>query len=153
MAVGVSLSLALLRGPVTILPNVTLDTHSLIVACFAILVGVQCLSVGIIARRYATSRGFLPAAAQLERLRRAITLERVLIASGVLASIGLGGLGYSIWTWAAADFGPLQYGGMIRVLVLSCTLIALGLQIAFIAFFAALLDLDATNVWEDERPE
>ena len=141
VCIGLTLSMLLLLSPISILPGVTLGTHSLIVACFAIVVGAQCLSFGIIARHHAYLRGLLPPQPGLEHWRRTWTLERLLIPAGFLLVIGLAGLGYSIGIWAAADFGKLQFGVMIRILTLSCTAIALGFQLGFTAFLGAIMRL------------
>jgi glycosyltransferase involved in cell wall biosynthesis len=142
LSFGLALSLFLLPGPVEILPGITIDIHSFIVGCMAMLVGAQCLSFGLIARIYAASRGLLPMNPHLERAQGWVTLERVLIVSGLLLTIGLAGLGYSVIQWAETGFGPLQYGYVLRILMISSTLSALALQIAFTAFLAALFAMD-----------
>lgn len=142
LAFGAILTAVLLTGPVRILPNIVMDTHSLIVACMAMLVGASSLSFGIIARSYSSSRGFLPVNPRVARLRSYATLERMLLWSGAIVLVGVCGLGYAIWTWAAADFGALEYNGMVRILLVSCTFIALGLQLAFAAFLWALIDIE-----------
>lgn len=142
LAFGALLTIVLLQGPVQVLPGVVLDTHSLIVGCMAMLVGASCLSFGVIARSYSATRGFLPVNPRLARVKAYATLERTLMCAGALALIGLTGLGYAVWQWAAADFGALEYNGMVRMLTVSCTLIALGLQLAFAAFLAALIDIE-----------
>lgn len=139
---GAILTVVLLQGPVQVLPGVVLDTHSLIVGCMAMLVGTSCLSFGVIARSYSATRGFLPVNTRLARIKAYATLERTLLCAGALALAGLSGLGYAIWQWAAADFGALEYNGMVRMLTVSCTLIALGLQLAFAAFLGALIDIE-----------
>lgn len=139
---GAILTVVLLQGPVQVLPGVVLDTHSLIVGCMAMLVGASCLSFGVIARSYSATRGFLPVNTRLARVKAYATLERTLLCAGVLAFAGLSGLGYAIWQWAAADFGALEYNGMVRILTVSCTLIALGLQLGFAAFLGALIDIE-----------
>jgi glycosyltransferase involved in cell wall biosynthesis len=141
VCIGLALSMSLLLSPISILPGVTLSTHSLIVACFAVVAGAQCLSFGIIARHHASLQGLLPPQPGLERWYRTWTLERLLIVAGFLLVIGLAGLGYSIGTWAAADFGELQFGVMIRILTLSCTAIVLGFQAGFTAFLGAIIRL------------
>ncbi|APH70161.1 dolichol-P-glucose synthetase [Aquibium oceanicum] len=142
LAFGALLTIVLLQGPVQVLPGVVLDTHSLIVGCMAMLVGASCLSFGVIARSYSATRGFLPVNPRLARVKAYATLERTLMGAGALALVGLTGLGYAVWQWAAADFGALEYNGMVRMLTVSCTLIALGLQLAFAAFLAALIDIE-----------
>ncbi|CAN7365009.1 glycosyltransferase family 2 protein [Mesorhizobium caraganae] len=143
LAFGSLLTGVLVQGPVHILPNVTIDTHSLIVGCMAMLVGSSCMSFGLIARSFAMERGFLPVNPRVARIRAAVSLERMLLFSGVLILIGSVGLGYAVWTWAAANFGPLTYNSMVRMLTVSCTLVALGLQFAFTAFLWALIDIEA----------
>ena len=142
LAFGALLTIVLLQGPVQVLPGVVLDTHSLIVGCMAMLVGASCLSFGVIARSYSATRGFLPVNPRLARVKAYATLERTLMCAAALALVGLTGLGYAVWQWAAADFGALEYNGMVRMLTVSCTLIALGLQLAFAAFLAALIDIE-----------
>ena len=142
LAFGAILTVILLQGPVQVLPGVVLDTHSLIVGCMAMLVGASCLSFGVIARSYSATRGFLPVNTRLARVKACATLERTLLCAGALALAGLSGLGYAVWQWAAADFGALEYNGMVRMLTVSCTLIALGLQLAFAAFLGALIDIE-----------
>jgi glycosyltransferase involved in cell wall biosynthesis len=143
LASGALLSLALLPGPISIAPNVTLDAHSLIVGCLAILVGMQCISFALISRRYAALRGFLPPSSRIDRYRHLITLERVLLPAAFLFLLGLAGIVYCVFRWAETDFGPLRYAELIRILTLSSTAVALGLQIAFTAFLMALFEVDA----------
>jgi hypothetical protein len=143
LTVGVALTLLLIRGPVSILPDVSIDTHSLIVGCMAILVGASSMSFGFIARQYAGTRGFLPENPRITRLRTVVTLERLLLLAGLLAAVGLIGFGYCLWIWISVNFGPIEYSGMVRILTVSCTLIALGLQLFFTAFLSALIDIEA----------
>ena len=55
MALGAVLVFTLLPGPMPLTQHVTLDIHSIVVGCLAVLIGAQCLSFGIIARRFAAS--------------------------------------------------------------------------------------------------
>ena len=141
MGLGAVLVFALLPGPMTLVPGITLDIHSIIVGCLALLIGAQCLSFAIIARRYAAIRGFLPPQDRIARLPIPNQLEPSLIVAGLLAVAGLGGFGYAVAQWWHADFGPLAYGSLLRVLAVSCTVIALALQLAFTAFLSAIIDV------------
>ena len=82
----------LLPGPVALSSNITLDVHSLIVACLAILVGSQCLSFWIIARLYTAARGLLPGRPHLEFFKKRVTLERALVFGSSVATTGIGGV-------------------------------------------------------------
>jgi glycosyltransferase involved in cell wall biosynthesis len=139
---GTVFSIALLPGPVFIAPNVALDVHTLLVASFCTLIGMQCISFAIVARRYAAVRGLLPVSPVVRRILFPITLERVLVAALIIGIAGLGGIGWCVVQWADAGFGPLQYGALIRVLTVSITGVALALQLAFTAFLSGILEIE-----------
>jgi hypothetical protein len=137
---GMGLTAILMQGPLAILPGVVLQTHSLIVGCMAMLVGVSCLCFGLIAQTLGIARGILPPHPGLAGLGQKLGLERILMASGLVTALGLCGLGYAVLRWAAVDFGPLPGETLIPLMILSCTLVALGLQVAFAAFLRAIID-------------
>ncbi|HEY6254944.1 MAG TPA: glycosyltransferase family 2 protein [Xanthobacteraceae bacterium] len=137
---GIVGSLFLLPGTVYI-GSVGIDIHTFIVACIAILLGLQCITFSIIARRYGMATGFIPASPHLASLLETWTLERVLIIACGLVLLGLVGLLWCVSVWAASGFGPLQYAALLRVLVLSLTAIAAAMQLAFAAFLAGIMDI------------
>ena len=143
LAAGLALSLLLFRGPYYVTPTIALDVHSLIVGAAAILVGTQCMSFEIIARRYGALRGFLPATKKFERWLSPLRLEHVLIAATVFFLAGMAGLGWCVAKWIAVDLGSLAYPDLIRILVLSTTAISFGLQLAFTAFLAKILEINS----------
>jgi glycosyltransferase involved in cell wall biosynthesis len=153
LTLGAVLTLALLQGPVTIAPNVTLDIHSLIVGCLAILAGTQTVSFAVVARRYGALRGLLPSSSHYERYIAPVTLEWLLLAAGAIFLIGLAGFGYCLWLWVSAGFGPLKYSGLIRVLAVSGTALALGLQLAFTSFLLAIIEQDAPRLPRDKATD
>lgn len=138
---GAVVSLLLLPGPVRIAPHVSLDVHTLLVASVSTLIGTQCLSFAVVVRRYAASRGLLPASHTVERLLVPITLERVLFSALFLAIVGIGGILWCVVQWASAGFGPLHYGLVIRVLTVSVTAVAIALQLVFTAFLSAIIEM------------
>lgn len=137
---GLALSVALARGPVRVSPTVTLDFHSLIVGCFAVLIGVQLVMFSALARRYAMAEGFLPSTAgSLEGFMQGLTLERILQAALVLVLGGFIGAGWSVSYWAGQNFGDIAYPLVLRVLVISLTAVATGVQLAASGFLASAL--------------
>jgi glycosyltransferase involved in cell wall biosynthesis len=142
LVLGVLFSIALLPGPVFFTPNIALDVHSLLVAAFSTLIGMQCISFAIVARRYAATRGLLPTSPVVKRMLFPITLETVLIIAFIIGLLGLGGIVWCVAQWADAGFGPLRYGALIRVLTISITGVALALQLAFTAFLSAILEIE-----------
>jgi hypothetical protein len=141
IALGLSLGFALLPGPVRITPEISLDVHTLIVACISILVGTQAITFGILARRYASVRGFLPAS-EHSWLIKGLTLERMLQLGGVLLFLGLTGVVSAFSVWRSVNFGPLHYSYVMRLMIGSMTLIGSGVQICLSGFLASVIDID-----------
>lgn len=142
--IGAVLTFALLPGPVTVARGITLDVHSIIAGCITMLIGTQCISFALVARRYAAARGLLPDEYALKRYISPLTLERLLIVAGLLLVAGLVGVVRCIIVWGDVGFGPLRYGELIRMLVVSGTAVALGMQIGFTSFLSAMLDIEVS---------
>lgn len=141
IAVGLLGLVALFPGAVRLGAHLKLDIHTYLVAAMTLLVGVQALSFSVVARRYGALMGFLPASDNLERVLHAFSLERVLRAALVLALVGLG---FTIWafaSWAGTGFGDLQYGRVMRILIIGLTGLASAVQLAFTAFLASVVEM------------
>lgn len=145
---GLLLTVLLSQGAVNVTPNITLDIHSMIVGCFCVLVGMQGVSFAIVARRYAALRGFLPFTSQVRYLIDVVTLERVLIVAALFLLGGLGGFFYCISNWFSVHLGALEYGSLVRVLMLSGTSVAIAVQLAFTSFLAEILEIKSNNPHE-----
>jgi glycosyltransferase involved in cell wall biosynthesis len=152
MGFGLILVFALLPGPMQLRPGLVLDIHSIIVGCLALIIGAQCLSFAIIARHYAAVRGFLPVSDRVARLWIPTQLEPSLAVAAVLGIGGVAGFAHSLSQWWDVGFGPLEYGSLLRVLTVSCTAIALALQLAFTAFLSSILDLGVEASARTENP-
>jgi glycosyltransferase involved in cell wall biosynthesis len=125
--------------------EVSFDVHTFLVACAAILLGLQSISFAAVARRYATIQGFIPASPRFASFLDALTLERVLAASVVLLVIGFAGLVWCVFEWAAEGFGPITYASIMRILVLSLTAFAAGLQMAMTAFLSSVMEISVNK--------
>ena len=141
MALGLLGAALLFRGKVEIGNGIVIDIHTFLVASIAILVGLQSISLGVIARRFATTYGFLPKSERYRTLFAGFSLERGLLLALVIGLAGLGGLFWAIYAWVSLSFGPIQYPLVLRVLVLSLTAIAVAIQIASTSFFLSIIDL------------
>jgi len=139
--VGAAITLALLRGPVTVALGVSLDIHTYLVGCIAMLVGVQVLSFGMIARRFLERGGVLAPKAQYQALMQGISLETWLRMAGVLAAAGVAGFGWAAWRWSASGFGPLESGQLLRVMILAGCAVASGVQLGSSAFLIGILEI------------
>ena len=140
VALGILISVLLLPGQMMI-QGVGFDIHSLIVACFGAIMGMQALGFALVARRFASSHKLIPPSVKYSPLLKWLTLERALLGAMILFTFGLGGLIWSIWSWAKVGFGPLQYSVLLRILVISLTLLTIGVQVALTAFFSAITEV------------
>ena len=141
IAIGLAGSALLSRGAVHVTPTLELSIHTLIVSCFAVLIGAQFVSFGALAQRYATVEGFLPPPANFKRLIAGMSLEVVLRVAGVIGLLGVIGCGWAVTTWAGSGFGPILYDSVLRVLVPSLTAVALAAQLSATAFLTSLLTI------------
>jgi hypothetical protein len=137
-ALGVIL---LFPGPLMLRPDFGFDDHTFLVAAIAILVGVQVVGFGVIARHFAAVNALLPRSRPLAALLSVISLERGLMTAAAIVCAGVAGVGWSLWQWSLVDFGPLTAPVVMRVLTFALVLIATGVQLAFTFFLLGVIDL------------
>lgn len=140
VAFGALAAFLLLPGSLAV-GEVRFDIHSFIVACAALLIGTQALSFALVARRFTTAQRLIPPSRRFSRVIGALTLERMLVAGGLVMALGLGGLAWCVGIWASTGFGALEYASLLRMLVLSVTAIAIGVQLAFTGFLCAVVEI------------
>ena len=146
MSLGVVGIVVLLPGQFRI-GSVRLDVHTFVAACMVVLLGLQSASFAVVARRYAALRGLLPASARHSRLLGSLTPDRFLGAGALLFVLSFLGLLWCVLQWVSADFGPLSDARILRVLVLSFTGLAAGVQFVLIAFLSGLIEIS----YRDDR--
>jgi glycosyltransferase involved in cell wall biosynthesis len=134
-------SVMLSLGAVQITPRIELDIHSLVVSCFAILIGVQLVVFGALARRYQTLEGVLPPSARFQKFLLGMNLESILQVSVIIFLAGVAGSAWALVHWAGSGFGPIHYNGVMRVLVTSLTAVAVAIQLAAAGFLASVFAL------------
>jgi len=140
--VGGAVAAALFAGPLRVGP-VTLDVHTFIAGCISVLIGIQSISMGVLARRYAASRGLLPAPHRpLSVLVVGLSLERLLAFALCAFVLGAAGLAWSVAQWIAVDFGTIADPRILRTLVLSLTTLAAALQLALTAFLGGVMETE-----------
>ncbi len=138
---GIVIAGLLLPGPVMIADGVGLDVHTLLVAAMAILVGVQSITFGLMARSYATNNGIYPANKRYEKFFAQLTLERMLLLAVVLIVIGFCGVLWAAHIWSAEHFGALDYRDVMRILIVAVTCIVAGLQLGFAGFLLGVMQI------------
>jgi glycosyltransferase involved in cell wall biosynthesis len=128
-------------GRIMITAQFGLDEHTFLVSAIGILVGVQVVGFGVIARHFAAANGLLPRSRPLASFLSAVSLERGLMVSLGIGCTGIAGLCWSLLQWARVDFGPLTAPVVLRVLTFSLVLIAIAVQLAFTFFLLGIIDM------------
>ena len=140
IALGLLASSRLAFGEFQITPQIKLDIHTLVVACFAVLIGVQLVMFGALARRYQALEGVLPPGT-FHKFLLGLNLEPILQAAAGLFLAGVAGAVWAVAHWASSGFGPILYNGVMRVLVISLTGVAVAIQLAAAGFLASVFTL------------
>jgi glycosyltransferase involved in cell wall biosynthesis len=141
MLFGVSVAAILFPGPVEIADGIKLDIHTFLVGAIAILIGVQNLTFGLIAQRFAVKYRLLPEPKRNSRFLLFLTFERGLIVAVMLTGLGMAGLAWSLSAWASVGFGLLEYPRVLRVLIISLTSVAVGIQLGFAVFLSGIMNI------------
>ncbi len=134
LLLGIVGMLALASGPVDVFGR-SWQIHTMFAFVTMTLIGAQIVQLGVFARTYARVRiGEIDPL--LDRLGRHVSLERGLVIGSLLAGFAFVGLIAVFAEWALGGFGTL---GRAYETALLATLLGLGIQIVFGAFFLALL--------------
>jgi hypothetical protein len=136
---GSLVAATLAGGPLYITSKISVDIHTFLVACLAVVVGTQGATFGVIAQRYAQRQGLLPQSRHW--LVDGISLEILLRIAVLLFVAGAAGFGWSLFSWGNTGFGALLGQGLLRIMILSSCAIAAAVQLGFSAFLLGILDL------------
>lgn len=137
---GLVVFLALVKGPLTV-GNVTFDTNSLLFSAMSLLLGFQLINYYFFIKTFSLGEGLIPDAPLLMRLFSVFNLEIGIITGFFILIGGFGFLLASVVNWGFEGFGDLSYPDSLRMVILSITMIILGLQIIFSSFFMSILGL------------
>lgn len=143
---GLLLGLLGLLGYAVAMPRLSLfgatfDLQTLLVASMLLLIGAQLVIFALATRVFAVYSHLLPDDPKLDHFFQKFTLER-----GVLASLGVATVGgllllSVVWEWSRLGFGPLEVERTMRLVIPAVTLITLGVQGVFSSFFISMLGM------------
>ena len=139
--VGAALMVTQVLGPAdraVRLLGLELDFHWALVGSLLWLVGYQIITIHFFARIYSVTHRLREESRVLARAFRVLTLGRVLTVATVVILAGLAIDGVVVVQWLRTDFGSLL-PGHTRLLIFGSTLVALGVQTFFNAFFFSIL--------------
>ena len=137
--VGAVAVAALLPGPVTA-GALRFDVHTMMFAAAAAIIGVQLMSFAVIARLFGVREGFWPGGPRLETARRWLSVDRGCIVGGLAFAGGVALAVVALGGWVGAGLGDLSAGALMRTVIPSVLLCAVGAQIVFASFMVGLLE-------------
>jgi len=135
LLLGLTLELALLPGPLRI-GSITLDYHFMFIGGAIAILGLQVVLLGFYARTWALVHDAAWADDWIRRFHLRYSLERGVALGGLLLGAGLIINARILGEWLAAGRGMLF---AVRPAMLALTLMVLGAEIIFAAFFISLL--------------
>ncbi|MEV6986241.1 glycosyltransferase family 2 protein [Sphaerisporangium sp. NPDC051017] len=144
MVLGLAAGTALTFGTVRI-GKLAFDVDTLVGASAMVVIGFQAVLFALFTKVYAAEEGFLPEDRRIRRLVDVVTLERGLIAGGLLALAGLAGMVASLAHWQTRDFGELIPAVSLRLVVPSATALVISFQTIFAALFISILGIRRTK--------
>jgi glycosyltransferase involved in cell wall biosynthesis len=158
LLLGIVIGAVVIPRPLS-LGSVTFDVDTLVVASAMVVIGFQAVLFALFTQVYASAEGFLPEQQRVRRVLKTLSLERGLIAGGILFVLGIVGLAFSLSYWGSASFGSLDYNHALRLVVPSVTALIVSFQIFLGTFFLSILGIrhtrhpaiGALETAEDER--
>ena len=140
--IGFGLLVALAIAPINFLGRMW-DMHLAAIASMLCVLATQAAWLGISARTVAVIHGFDPEDRFITGFYERFTLERGLALAMLFVVFGLVIGGWVVLSWAAQGLPQLD---QIRPLLLAVTLIIVGVQSSFNAFFLSLLSIETRAV-------
>ena len=137
LGIGVPAMAALYSGPVRV-GEVTFDLQSMVVACAAVVLGVQGLGLALLTRAFAGALGLLPPSARIERLLDRFAVERGLTTGALICLVGSAFFVRAVAHWGGRGFGTLSYSGL-RTPLMGLVLVVGGVQVVVVSFMLSLI--------------
>lgn len=123
-----------------------LDIHTLSYAGAGVTLGVQMMLFAVITKLMGAQRGWLPVTRSTRWIMRELTLERCLLAGGLVFLVGVAVSLYAVTVWVGTGFGSLEPRATMRWVIPSVTLLAVGGELALSAFVIEALRQPARGV-------
>ncbi|MEO5594701.1 MAG: glycosyltransferase family 2 protein [Chitinophagaceae bacterium] len=144
LLIGLAGSSLLIAGSIHFL-GIRLDIHTLMYMSGFVLMGFQLISFYVFTRLYTLTHGLVPREGKFISLFSFFTLERGIIAGGLLIAAGVYLNIKSFLYWKEADFGDINPVKVLRWVIPSVTLVLLGAQIILSCFYLSILAIKSNN--------
>ena len=121
--------------------NITFGVHTVVFGCLAVLCGYQSVLFAVFTKVFAITEGLFPEDHRLTRFAEIINLEKALVVAVAVLVFGLSLLVWATLEWRSSDFGPLDAGRVMRLVVPGATIVAVAFQTIFSSFFISILGM------------
>ena len=121
--------------------GIEFDIHTMLFATVMVTTGFQAAWFAVFAKKFAVAEGLVPGDSMMNRFADMLTLEKGLIAGGLIFLSGLCTALFAIFRWWQAGWGDLEPQQTMRLVIMSCLLLAMGAQICFSSFFLSIIGL------------
>ena len=119
--------------------GIRLGVHTLLFMAGCVIIGTQILFFKLLSDVYAESHDYFVLTERQRMIVRAVSVERCLIAGGILIAVGLVMAVTAFSRWAMTGYGDLIPESMMRLTIPSWTLMILGFQAVGNGFFMGVL--------------
>lgn len=144
LAIG-AITMAVVAARPVVIGGFGFDIHTLAYAGAALLLGFQMALFAVFTKVMGIRSGWLPDDPRKMRWLTRFTLEKGLIASGLIFGTGIAMSLHAVSLWAQADFGALDPRVTMRWVVPSVTAIAIAGELFLAAFFVEALRLPSSK--------
>jgi hypothetical protein len=134
MAAGLGVLIWLTPG-VRFFAGFGLDVHTMVLAALCVLLGHQTLWLGLFAKHLGARTRALPADPMTETCVAGLTLERGLVAGGIVFVVGISLNAALLLRWRSVDFGDLDAHQSMRLALWGLVAVVAGVQIMFGSLF------------------
>jgi len=121
--------------------GINFDLHTLMFSSLFILCGFQSILFALLSKTYAVESGLIGPDARLKKFYSWATLELGLLIAGMAIVLGIFLLGFAVYEWRLMEFGALDYGRNMRMVIPRVTITALGAQLFLSSFFVSILGI------------
>jgi len=145
MASGIALGGGLVMTPLHV-GDLRFSVGTLIYCVTLVEVGFQALWFALLSRAYAVQEGLVPQSWRMRQLDRWVTLEGGLLAGLGLLGIGFVLLGYAVSIWSSARFGVLNVNEIARICITSSLALSMGFEVMLSSLLLSTLRLNVRSM-------
>ncbi len=142
---GIVLTIVGLIGFILLLPgfvtigSINLGVHSLLFFAASLILGVQLISLGMLASIFGVREGYWQEGNRMVGIRKLMTIDRGCIIGGALLVAGISGSIATFLQWANAGYGDMVVERLMRFSIPSILACVIGVQVIFTTFLAELV--------------